>query len=121
MISIILLIIFVLINIVLAKVDADRINQNKPINHIVNALIYLALLFIVFISTYDWSLIIGLTLIRIPIFNTFLNYFRGKELTYISNTTTSVIDQITNFIPREIGYWNYCFWLTVISLILVLI
>jgi drug/metabolite transporter superfamily protein YnfA len=121
MVKILLFILFVLFNIGFAYIDAKKIKQNKPIYHGVNGLIYLVLLIPVYILTHSWLTVIGLSLIRIPIFNTFLNYFRGKELDYISNTTTSITDQITNFIPRTIGYWNYCLWLFVISLILILI
>ena len=121
MLKIVLFILFILANIGFAYIDSQKIKQNKPIYHGINGLIYLGLLIPVYILTHSWLTIIGLSLIRIPVFNTFLNYFRGKKLTYISNTTTSIIDQITNFIPKEIGYWNYCFWLFIISLILILI
>ena len=60
--------------------------------------------------------VIGLLMIRIPVFNTALNGFRGKRLSYISHTTTSKIDQLLNPLVEKVGYWNYCFWLFVISL-----
>ena len=118
---IVLFILFILINIGFAYIDAQKIKQHKPIYHGLNGLVYFILLIISYLLTHSFTAVLGYTLIRIPIFNTALNGFRGKELSYISNTTTSIVDQVTNFIPREIGYWNYCFWLFVISLILVLI
>ena len=118
---IVLFILFILFNIGFAYIDAQKIKQHKPIYHGLNGLIYFILLLVPYLLTHSFTAVLGYALIRIPVFNTFLNYFRGKELTYISNTTTSIIDQITNFIPRKIGYWNYCFWLFIISLILVLI
>ena len=121
MLKIVLFILFMLVNVGFAFFDAQKIKQNKPIYHGINGLIYFILLLASYLLIYNFTAILGYTLIRIPVFNTFLNYFRGKELTYISNTTTSITDQITNFIPRQIGYWNYCFWLFIISLILVLI
>ncbi len=110
--------IFVTINIVLAKIDAIKIAKQQKIKHGINALIYLGLLIPVFLITYNWLLIIGLLLVRIPVFNTALNYFRGLPLTYISDSTTSIIDQITNFIPKKIGYWPYSIVLFLTSLTL---
>jgi hypothetical protein len=121
MVKILLFILFVLFNIGFAYIDAKKIKQNKPIYHGINGLIYLILLISVYILIHNWLIVIGLLVLRILIFNTALNYFRGKELDYISNTTTSIIDQITNFIPRKIGYWNYCIWLFIIALILILL
>lgn len=51
--------------------------------------------------------ILGILLIRIPVFNTLLNIFRGRPANYLSTTTTSIIDQIMNKYIEKIGYWNY--------------
>ena len=120
MIKILLIIVFVIINILLAKVDANKIKQNQPIYHGINGLIYLILLTPVYFITYSWLNILGLLLLRIPVFNTSLNYFRGIALTYLSNSTTSIIDKITNKIPRKIGYWTYTSIILIISIILML-
>jgi hypothetical protein len=116
---IILFIIFVLINIGLASIDAYKIEQGKQIRHGLNALVYLIMIAPIFNTTHNWHLVLSLLLIRIPVFNTSLNYFRGKELDYISTSTTSIIDKITNWIPNKIGYWVYHLILFIISLILI--
>jgi hypothetical protein len=121
MIKIGLFVLFVLINMVLAFIDANKIKQGKKIYHGINGAIYAGLLIIAFIITHSWLTILGLALLRIPVFNTSLNYFRGKELTYLSSSTTSIIDQLTNSIPKTIGYWTYTAALLIISLTLVLI
>jgi hypothetical protein len=120
MIKILLLVIFIIVNILLAKIDANKIKQNKPIYHGINGLIYLVLLIPIYFITYNWLNILGLLLLRIPVFNTSLNYFRGIALTYLSNSTTSIIDKITNKIPRKIGYWTYTLIILIISIILIL-
>lgn len=102
----IIIVVFVLINIGLAKYDAYRIKKNMPIDHMVNAITY----FIITIAFYKWLTplqVLGLLLIRIPIFNTSLNIFRGLPPTHLSTTTDSVIDRIMNPIIKKIGYWFY--------------
>jgi hypothetical protein len=59
-------------------------------------------------------------LVRIPVFNTALNVFRGLPADHISHTTTSIIDQCTNSIVQKIGYYTYHVILFVLSFILVL-
>lgn len=113
--------VFALINIGLAAFDANRIKKHLRIHHGINGLVYLALLSGVFLVTRSWTLILGLALLRITVFNTTLNYFRGLKLTYISESTTSIIDQITNFIPKKIGYWFYHIILALLALILSLL
>ena len=116
-----LLIIFVIFNIVLAYFDANKIKQNIRIYHGLNGLEYIAALVLAYLLTKNWLAIIGLIILRIPVFNTALNYFRDKELTHISKSTTSIIDQFTNKIPEKIGYWMYHSILFLISLILILL
>ena len=99
--------IFVLINIGLAKIDANKIAKGIRIYHGINGLIYSALLGGVYLLTHNWMLPLGLALLRIPVFNTSLNYFRGLALTYISESTTSIIDQLTRNIVKTLGYWTY--------------
>jgi uncharacterized membrane protein len=116
-----LLILFVILNMVLAYFDANKIKQNTRIYHGINGLVYMALLTLAYLLTSNWLLIAGLTILRIPVFNTALNYFRDKELTHISKHTTSIIDQFTNKIPEKVGYWTYHSILLLISLILILL
>ena len=116
-----LLIIFVIFNIVLAYFDANKIKQNIRIYHGLNSLIYIIALVLAYLLTKNWLALIGLIILRIPVFNTALNYFRDKKLTHISKSTTSIVDQFTNKIPEKIGYWVYHSILFLISLILILL
>lgn len=121
MINILILLIFIGINIGLARYDAYRIKNNIRIRHAINALIYVGLILIF----YKWLTIFkvfALLLIRIPVFNTSLNLFRGKPANWLSYTTTSIIDQyFTNKIIEKIGYWTYNILLILISIILLYI
>ena len=78
-----LLIIFVIFNIVLAYFDANKIKQNIRIYHGLNSLIYIIALVLAYLLTKNWLALIGLIILRIPVFNTALNYFRDKKLTNI--------------------------------------
>lgn len=104
--STLLLILFIGINIGLARYDAYRIKNNIRIRHAINALVYVGFM----LPFYRWltiPLILGLLLVRIPVFNTALNIFRGKPANWLSYTTTSIITQATNGIVEKIGYWTY--------------
>ena len=118
MVGIWLFILFIAINVFFAYIDANKIKNNKPIYHGINALEYSILVASVCLATQSLLLAIPLFLIRIPVFNTFLNYFRGKSLTYLSDTTTSIIDKLTNSIQKKVGYWTYNISILIIALIL---
>ena len=117
--SLLLFWLFVCINIGLAKYDAYRIKHNIRIRHAINAIIYVAIMgiFYKFLTVYK---ILGILLVRIPVFNTSLNVFRGLPADHISYTTTSIIDQLTNKIVKKVGYYNYHVFLLLLSLILLL-
>lgn len=120
MINTILLVLFVGINIGLAQYDAYRIKNNIRIRHAINALIYVGLM-IPFLKWLTVAKILGILLLRIPVFNTSLNLFRGKPASYLSSTTTSIIDQIMNKYIEKIGYWNYNALLILVTIILLYI
>ena len=106
LINTLLILLFVGINIGLARYDAYRIKNNIRIRHAINALIYTGFI-LVFWKWLTITKILGLLLIRIPIFNTALNVFRDLPATYLSKSTTSIIDQIMNKYIIKIGYWTY--------------
>lgn len=110
---------FVAINIGLAKIDAYKIKNHLRIRHAINAIIYLAIMgiFYKFLTVYK---VIGILLVRIPVFNTALNIFRGHKADHISHTTTSIIDQMTNKIVQKVGYFRYHIVLLILSFLLVL-
>lgn len=120
LINTILLILFIGINIGLARYDAYRIKNNIRIRHAINSIIY----FGVILLFWKWLTIIkvlGILLLRIPVFNTALNIFRGLQPTYLSKTTTSIIDQFMNKHIEDIGYWNYSLGLLVLAVFLIYI
>ena len=90
----------------LARYDAWRIEHNIRIRHAINSLVYIGLIAI-FWKWLTITKILGLLLIRIPVFNTALNLFRGLPAIYLSRSTTSIIDKIMNKYIRKIGYWTY--------------
>lgn len=119
--GLILFCLFAVINIGLARYDAYKIKRNLRIRHAINAIVYVAIISIF----YKWLTVykvVGLLLVRIPVFNTSLSIFRGLPANYISQTTTSIIDQqITNKIVARIGYFTYHGILLILSLIFVLL
>jgi hypothetical protein len=121
MIKIVLYILFIILNVFFAYNDAKRIKQDLPIYHGIIGSIYTILLFLSYLITQNLYATLGFMLIRIPVFNISLNYFRGNDLTYLSDSTTSIVDKITNFIPKKIGYWRYSILICILSLILILI
>ena len=114
LINTLILILFIGINIGLARYDAYRIKNNIRIKHAINALIYVGLI-LLFWKWLTIAKILGILLLRIPIFNTALNVFRGRPADYLSKTTTSIIDQIMNKYIEKIGYWKYSIGLLVLA------
>ena len=110
---------FILLNGILALIDSEKIQKGEHIYHGINGLVYGTIVAVVYVISRDILMCMGLLLIRVPVFNTSLNYFRGISLTYISETTTSIIDRLTNIIPKTIGYWAYTSILIIISTILI--
>ena len=105
--NLIIFLTFVGVNILLALYDAYRIKRNIRIRHAWNAVFY-TLLIIPFYKVLTIYKVLGILLVRIPVFNTALNVFRGLPADHISYTTTSIIDKyITNPIIKKIGYWPY--------------
>ena len=100
-----ILLAYILVNIILAKVDAWKIKHNKRIRHGINALIYCVLIApTLYIS---WTYPIAMLALRRIVFDTALNLFRGLPFDYISSTTTSIIDRISYDFQKEWGYFAY--------------
>ena len=110
---------FILLNGILALFDSEKIKKGEHIYHEINDLVYITIIGVVYLISGDILMSFGLSLIRIPVYNTSLNYFRGISLTYLSETTTSIIDRITNFIQKTIGYWTYVSIQFIISTVLI--
>jgi hypothetical protein len=112
--------VFVILNVILAWIDATRINKNKFIDHFYNAFIYSCFVGLAYYVRQDFLLVLGLYLLRIPVFNTSLNVFRGLSPTYISSSPASVVDKIINPIISFIGYWIFNIIILLTSFFLIL-
>lgn len=119
---ILIITIFIILNLILAKIDAKKILAQKPINHSMNAWVYMvtivgtgALSELVF--HFNWieqiSLLLSLLLTRKVVFDISLSLFRGLKWDYISQTTTSKIDQFENKIFKS-GTVKYFFYGTLL-------
>ena len=96
---------YIVINLVLAKIDANKIRDGIHIKHGINALIYLVLIAPTFFIS--WSYPIGMLALRRIVFDTGLNLFRGLPFDYISATTTSIVDRLSYDFQKEWGYFAY--------------
>lgn len=119
--KLILLALFTIINIALAKYDSWKIASHKRIYHGINAAVYLLLLICPYIITKDWFFMIALLSLRRIVFDTALNLFRGLRFDYISSTTTSIIDRLSYKFQAKYGYFPYYgmfFILIILSILL---
>jgi hypothetical protein len=107
LLKIILIVVYILINMALAKYDAYKIATNKKIKHGINALVYVILILPTFNFTKSWVYLIGLLALRRIVFDTALNLYRGLKHDYISATTTSIIDRLSYDIQAKYGYLYY--------------
>ena len=113
------ILIFTVINIILAYTDAHKIINNQAINHTINAVVYLGALGISVIILKDYWLVPTILLIRLLIFNIVLSLFRGKKWDYVPLTPLSTIDRLANMIFKN-GKQMY-FTYTIILIICLLI
>jgi hypothetical protein len=100
-----ILILYTIINLVLAKIDAWKIKRGIHIKHGINALIYCVLIAPTFFIS--WHYPIAMLALRRIVFDTALNLFRGLPFDYISATTTSIVDRISYDFQKEWGYFAY--------------
>ena len=107
LIKILAVISYTVVNILLAKHDAEKIFRQQKIEHGTNALVYLALIAPVIYVTQSWIFLIGLLALRRIVFDTALNLFRGLKYDYISTTTTSIIDKLSYKFQDRFGYITY--------------
>jgi hypothetical protein len=113
-----ILIIFIIINIILAYHDSLLISENQPINHKLNAILYTLICIITTIFDLSIMTFFALLIIRIPIFNTMLNIFRGLPYNYIPKDPQSYIDKISRPVIYLLGYDNYNLSLILLSITL---
>jgi hypothetical protein len=102
----IVLLSYLLLVIINAKIDAKEIKNNKPIDHTLEYVVFLIIslwitvglniIFKIHLNPIGIGLItiIGSTVTRKAFFDFLLNKFRGLPLTYQSIQTTSLVDKI---------------------------
>ena len=96
---------YIVLNLVLAKIDAWKISKGIHIEHGINTLVYCLLIAPTFY--FSWHYPVALLALRRIVFDTALNLFRGLPFDYISSTTTSIIDRISYDFQKEWGYFAY--------------
>lgn len=123
MMNLIIYIFFVVYNLVQAKHDSIRIANNKRIYHGINGALYVMTILSWWIVAKDFGVwqAVAVCLMRIPVFNTSLNIFRGLPAHYMSSKTTSIIDKMTYNLVKKIGYYTYNLILLLISVPIYLI
>lgn len=109
------LILFTLINLILAAFDASRIKKGKTINHFINAVIYTALVAGTYFLFHNWFLIAALLFNRLLFFNIGLSLFRGLPAFYISPNPASVIDKIAKSIFGKSGWLMYLIYAAIFT------
>lgn len=100
-----ILIVYTFLNILLAKIDANKIKKGIHIKHGINALIYIALIAPTFYISWHYPL--ALLALRRIVFDVSLNLFRGLKYDYISETTTSIIDRMSYNFQKQYGFFAY--------------
>lgn len=121
MVEFILALLYTYINILLAKIDANKIKDGIHIKHGINALVYILLCVIALYITRDLYFFVALMFLRKIVFDTSLNLFRGLHYSYASKTTTSIIDRLTYKINKALGYWVFYGIILLITIILILL
>jgi len=114
-----IIIIFSLLNIVLADIDAHKIEQGKVIKHGINGLIYLGLLGFAFFFTKDFWLLAVLCFDRLIFFNLSLNIFRKLPFLYVSKEPKSIVDKLALKVFGKNGGVMYLVYAVIFILLIV--
>jgi len=104
------IVIFSLINIILAYIDSHKILNSKSIKHGINALFYLSMILVPFLIFGNYFLITCLLFNRLVFFNISLSLFRKLKWDYIPTDPASIIDKISKSIfgvNGKIMYFTY--------------
>lgn len=88
------LLIFTIINVCLAFIDAHKIIKGKWIKHGVNGAVYLAMLIVPYLLFHNLWFIAALLFNRLLVFNIMLSLFRGLKWYYMPITPLSITDKL---------------------------
>lgn len=93
---------YLLIVVILARNNADRIENDKRIEHSLNGIAHLSMACILYFV--DWRASVALLLSVRVVFDSALNLFRGLSLGYVSPKPASWVDKIEKKIFKNNGY-----------------
>jgi len=115
------LVLFTLVNILLAYIDSRQFAKGKTISHILNGLEIIAILTIPYFLFHNWWLIGALLFNRLLFFNISLSLFRGKKWNYITPEPkpASIIDRVAKWIFGMHGTLMYSIYLIIFILLLI--
>lgn len=117
---IITLIVFTLVNILLAYVDAKKIIKGNSIKHGINAGIYMGIVAIPFFIFHNYFLIAALLFNRLVFFNMFLSLFRKLPAFYMPLKPLAISDILAGKVFGTNGRLMYSIY-AVIFIILTVI
>ena len=117
------LLIFAVLNIALAFIDAYKIFKGNTINHVINAAVYIAMVAVSFFIFHNVWLIFALLFNRILVFNIFLSLFRGLNWDYVTpeNPPKSIIDRIAKMVFGMNGKLMYSVYSAVFIVLIIII
>lgn len=115
------LLIFSVLNVALAFLDAHQILKGKWIKHGVNAGIYLGMLVVPYLLFHNILFIVALLFTRLIVFNITLSLFRGLKWDYVTpeNPPKSLIDRWAKKIFGMNGKLMYGTYAVVFTLLLI--
>jgi hypothetical protein len=91
-------IIYAVLCIFFAKLNALWIAENKKILHGINGFVHLVVWALLYFLVHKWQLFLVLPFIGRFVFDTALNYFRGFSIYYIPINPKSIIDRIEKLV-----------------------
>jgi len=117
------LLIFSVLNIALAFIDAYKIFKGNTINHVINAAVYIAMVAVSFFIFHNVWLIFALLFNRLLVFNITLSLFRGLDWDYVTpeNPPKSIIDRIAKMVFGMNGKLMYGVYSIVFIVLIIII
>lgn len=115
------LLIFAVINVALAFVDAHKILKGKWILHGVNAAVYIAMCAGAWLLFKNIWLIAALLFTRLIVFNIALSLFRGLKWSYMPITPLSITDKLAKKVFGMNGKLMYAVYAVIFIALLIIL
>jgi hypothetical protein len=112
------IILFSLVNVGLAAIDANKIFKSKAILHGLNGALYIAMLVVPYLLFKDYWLIAVLLFDRLIFFNISLSLFRRFNWDYISPKPKSIIDKIAYSIFKDNSELMYFIYIVIFAILI---